>query len=121
MMFYKENEIYKVIRITSSQDNILGLVFDNITDANIITDTTNIEIIEWSFPNVKENGIKTPKKEILKQVITGLKSINNSLGTNYHVSKIYFCPFDIPKNRVYVGLTSLLIRHYHEGKEFKEE
>ncbi len=86
MRFSKTDNIHKIIRITGSQDNILGVAFDK--------------------KNKSDNF--------------SLESVNQSLGTNYKLSKIYFSPFDIQKNRIYSGLIATLIRHYHSGNEFKE-
>ena len=58
--------------------------------------------------------------EVLEQVLSGLESVNQSLGTNYKLSKIYFSPFDISTNQIYSGLIAALIRYYHSGNEFKE-
>ena len=110
MRFSKTNNIYKIIRITGSQDNILGISFGE----------DDIEVIEWNFNNIDKSRIRTSKEEVLKQVLSGLESVNQSLGTNYKLSKIYFSPFDISTNRIYSGLISALIRHYHSGNEFKE-
>ena len=98
MRFSKTNNIYKIIRITGSQDNI--------------------EVIEWNFNNIDKSRIRTSKEEVLEQILSGLESVNQSLGTNYKLSKIYFSPFDISTNRIYSG--AALIRHYHNGNEFKE-
>ena len=43
MRFSKTNNIYKIIRITGSQDNILGISFGE----------DNIEVIEWNFNNIE--------------------------------------------------------------------
>jgi hypothetical protein len=110
MRFSKTNNIYKIIRITGSQDNILGISFGE----------DDIEVIEWNFNNIDKSRIRTSKEEVLEQVLSGLESINQSLGTNYKLSKIYFSPFDISTNRIYSGLIAALIRHYHSGNEFKE-
>ena len=110
MRFSKTNNIYKIIRITGSQDNILGISFGE----------DDIEVIEWNFNNIDKSRIRTSKEEVLEQVLSGLESVNQSLGTNYKLSKIYFSPFDISKNRIYSGLIAALIRHYHSGNEFKE-
>ena len=64
--------------------------------------------------------LEPEKKEVLEQILSGLESVNESLGTNYKLSKIYFTPFDSPASRVYSGLIAVLIRHYHSGNEFKE-
>jgi hypothetical protein len=113
MRFSKTDNIYKIIRITGSQDNILGISFGE-------DDVEVIEVIEWNFNNSDRNRIRTSKEEVLEQVLFGLESVNKSLGTNYKLSKIYFSPFDISTNRIYSGLIAALIRHYHSGNEFKE-
>ena len=115
MRFSKSDNIYKIIRITGSQDNILGISFvekDSSADG--------IELIEWNFPNSDKSRIRTSKEEILKQVLSGLDSVNQSLGTNYKLSKIYFSPFDSSANQIYSGLIAALIRHYHNGHELEE-
>ena len=115
MRFSKTDNIYKIIRITGSQDNILGISFVETNSSE-----ANIEVIEWNFNHSDRSRIRTSKEEVLEQVVSGLESANQSLGTNYKLSKIYFSPFDISTNRIYSGLIAALIRHYHSGKEFKE-
>lgn len=115
MKFSKTGNIYKIVRITGSQDNILGISF---VEKNSIGD--NIEVIEWNFPKSDKSRIRTSKKDVLEQVLSGLESVNQSLGTNYKLSQIYFSPFDISSNRIYSGLIATLIRHYHNGDKFKE-
>jgi hypothetical protein len=110
MRFSKTDNIYKIIRITGSQDNILGISFGE----------DDVEVIEWNFNSSDRSRIRTSKEEVLEQVLFGLESVNKSLGTNYRLSKIYFSPFDISTNRIYPGLIAALIRHYHSGNEFKE-
>jgi hypothetical protein len=115
MGFFKKDNIYRITRITGSQDNILGVAFDDKNNSD-----NNIEVIEWDFPNIDKSRIRTSKEEVLEQVLSGLESVNQSLETNYKLSKIYFSPFDISTNRIYSGLIAALIRHYHSGNEFKE-
>ena len=115
MRFTKKDNIYRIIRITGSQDNILGVVFDDKNRSD-----NNIEVIEWDFPNIDKSRIRTSKEEVLEQVLSGLEWVNQSLGTNYKLSQIYFSPFDSGTNSVYNFLICTLIRHYHDGKEFKE-
>ena len=110
MRFSKTDNIYKIIRITGSQDNILGISFGE----------DDVEVIEWNFNNSDRSRIRTSKEEVLEQVLFGLESVNKSLGTNYKLSKIYFSPFDISTNRIYSGLIAALIRYCHSGNEFKE-
>ena len=115
MRFSKTGNIYKIIRITGSQDNILGISFVETNSSE-----ADIEVIEWNFSNSDRSRIRTSKEEVLEQVLSGLESVNKSLGTNSKLSKIYFSPFDISTNRIYSGLIAALIRHYHSGNEFKE-
>ena len=115
MGFFKKDNIYRITRITGSQDNILAVVFDNKNRSD-----NNIEVIEWDFSNIGKSRIRTSKEEVLEQVLSGLESFNQSLGTNYKLSQIYFSPFDSGTNSVYNLLICKLIRHYHSGNEFKE-
>jgi hypothetical protein len=109
MRFTKKGNIYRITRLTGSQDNILGVSFG---------EDNKMEILEW--PIEEGEKIRTSKKEVLEQIISGLESVNQSLGTNYKLSKIYFLPSDRASNSVYNLLICKLIRHYHSGNEFKE-
>lgn len=117
MKFFKNDNIYRVIRITGSQDNILGVAF-----AEKDRSDNHIEVIEWDFPKIEKSRsrIWTSKEKVLEQVRSGLESINEFLETNYELSKIYFSPFDSAVNSIYSGLIAVLIRHYQNGKEFKK-
>ena len=66
MQFSKTNNIYKVIRITGSQDNILGISFIEKS-----SNKNTIEVVEWDFPNIDRRKTKTSKEEVLNQVISG--------------------------------------------------
>jgi hypothetical protein len=100
---------------TGNQDNILGISFVETNNSE-----ADIEAIEWNFSNIDRRTSRTSKKEVVEQVLSGLESVNTSLGTNYRLSKIYFSPYDSPADGVYSGLISVLIKHYHSGNEFKE-
>lgn len=45
--FSKTNNIYKIIGITGSQDNILGISFHE----------NKIEVIKWDFPKIDKRKI----------------------------------------------------------------
>jgi hypothetical protein len=115
MGFFKKDNIYRITRITGFQNNILGVAFDDKNNSD-----NNIEVIEWDFPNIDKSRIRTSKEEVLEQVLSGLKLVNKCLGINYKLSQIYFSPFDSGTNSVYNLLICKLIRHYHNGNEFKE-
>jgi hypothetical protein len=108
MKFIKDNDVYKVARITGVQDNILGISF---AETN-----SNVQIIEWK--NKKKLVHKTSPEEVLKQVEDGLRDINRELGTNYSVSKIYFLPSDSPSNSVYKYLITEIVKRVDNKEEF---
>lgn len=111
MRFTKSNDVYKVIRITGAQDNILGVCFSE-------TEQNNIDLVKW---DVKRGAkIKASGNEVLKQVLSGLKLVNEDLRKNYHLSKIYFLPSDSASNSVYEFLIQALIKQFDSGSEFVE-
>ena len=113
--FSKKDNIYKIARMTGNRYNILGISF-----ANKASIENNIEIIEWNFPKIDNSKIRTSKKEILDQVLSALNSINQALGTNYTLSKIYYVPSEDGSSKIYQTLIRSLIKYYCENKEFKE-
>lgn len=115
MRFLKTGRIYKVRRITGSQENILGISFLKPNNSETI-----IEVVKWDFDKIDRREIPTSKEELLEQVLSGLKSINRVIGTTYKVSKTYFSPFENSANQVYSALTVFLIRDYHNQNEFEE-
>lgn len=115
MRFSKKDNIYKVMRNTGNQSNILGISF---ADKNSRENT--IQVMQWSFPKIDNSIIRTSKEEVLKQVLSGLNSINQDLGTDYQLSKIYYVPSEDGADRIYETFTRMLIRHYHDGNEFIE-
>jgi hypothetical protein len=112
--FFKDGNIYKVTRITGHDDNILGISFADKTSGE-----NPIEVVEWYFPHSDRSRIRTSKEEVLTQVLAGLKSINEDLGTDYQLSKIYYVPSEDGSNLMYQSLIRMLLKHYHSGNEFK--
>ena len=114
MRFTKSENIYKITRITGNQDYILGICFDT-KDSQEDT----IQIIDLHFPNLDNTKVRTSHTELLTQILDGLNCLNQSLETNYTLSKIYYVP-SLNESGIYRALIRTLIRHYHEGKEFEE-
>ena len=113
MGFTKKDNIYKITRMTGNHDRFLGISFaENIEQ--------NPEIIEVQIRNPKKNKNRPSKDEVLKQVLAGLKSVNQSLGTNYKLSQIYYVPSSDGPSSIYQSLIRTLIIHYHSGNDFKE-
>ena len=113
MGFTKKDNIYRITRMTGNHDSFLGISFaENIEQ--------NPEVIEFQVRNPKKNKNQPSKEEVLKQVLAGLESVNQSLRTNYKLSKIYYVPSSDGPSSIYQGLIHRLIIHYHSGNEFKE-
>ncbi len=125
MAFFKKGNIYQVTQTPSySRSNILGISFTKKANSE---DT--IEVIEWNFPKSNfrkllekrtakwnqsdSSKIKTSKEEVLKQVLSGLNWINEALGTDYPLSKIYYVPSENGSDCIYKTLIIKLIRHYY--------
>ena len=111
MRFTKKNNMYRIIRVTGSQDNILGVCFSE-------NNSSDIQVIQWNLED--DRKIQTSEDQVLEQVLLGLKEVNQSLGTSYRLSKIYFLPSESGAGQIYKALIVRLIRHYHSGNEFEE-
>ena len=98
MGFTKKDNIYKITRMTGNHDSFMGISFAENSEQN---------------PEVIEVQIRNPKKnEVLKQVLAGLKSVNQSLGTNYKLSQIYYVPSSDGPSSIYQSLIRTLIINY---------
>lgn len=106
MQFVKDGEIYKVARITGVQDNLLGIT---LADA-----PTKIDLV--ALPASDARKAKTNPDEVLRQVAEGLSEVNLELGSNYHVSKIFYLPHESAANSVYKLLIVELIRRIDAGE-----
>ncbi len=110
MQFVKDGDVYKIARMTGSQDNILGVSFSE--------KEATVEVVEWGVkPGAK---VKSTSKQVLEQVVSGLKLANNDLDKSYHLSKIYFLPSDSASNSIYEFLIRELIKQFDSGNRFVE-
>jgi len=91
MRYSKQGNMYRVSRITGSQDNILGIVFSDNNAAEKDASKNygeKIELVEW---DTKEGAaIKCSGEQVLEQVLSGLNKANEDLGKNYRISKIQY-------------------------------
>ena len=88
--------------MTGNHDSFLGISFAEKIEQNP-------EIIEVQIRNPKNNKNQPSKDEVLKQVLAGLKSANQSLGTNYKLSQIYYVPSSDGPSSIYQSLIRTLI------------
>lgn len=88
-------------------------------------DENSIDIIEWPDNPITLNINKIPhsKDEVLKETLSGLKEVNEYLGTNYRLSKIYYVPWSDGPTAWYQYLIKEIIKYYHieRGNELEEE
>lgn len=108
MIFVREGDIYKVARLTSAQDNLLGIGF--------AATNVPVQVVEWEYDH--ESPRLTSSAEVLQQVMKGLNEINGQLGQNYRLSKIYFLPTESAANLVYKFLTMELIKRVDRKEPF---
>ena len=113
MGFTKKDNIYKITSMTGNHDFFLGISFAENSEQNPA-------VIEVQIRNPKKKKNQPSKNEVLKQVLAGLESVNQSLGTNYKLSQIYYVPSSDGPSSMYQSLIRRLIIHYHSGNEFKE-
>jgi hypothetical protein len=112
MGFTRKDNIYQISIMTGNQDSYLGISFAEKIEQNP-------EVIERQIPNPKKNKNQPSKDEVLKEVLAGLKSVNQTLGTNYKLSNIYYVRSSDGPSSIYQSLIRRLIIHYHRGNEFK--
>ena len=92
--------------MTGNHDNFLGIYFaENIEQ--------NPDILEIKIRNPKKNKNQLSKDKVLKQILAGLKSVNQSLVTNYKLSQIYYVPSSDEQSSIYQSLIRILIIHYY--------
>ncbi len=96
MLVSKIDNIYKVIRITSSQNGILGVWFGEKDQSE-----NHIEIIPKIWLKLSldhQRKILSSEEKVLEEVLSDLTYLNEYLKTNYDLSKIYFSPFESHNN-----------------------
>lgn len=100
-----DGEFYKIIRITGSQDNFLGLCLSDVEH--------DIEVL--ALPIKNGDSMKINAGSILAQVKNGIISASKELGKMYFVSKIQFIPSDSPSDTIYEYLTIELLKKIDQG------
>ena len=108
MQFIKDKEFYKVARITGPNHNFLAIrLSENECSPKIV-----------SLPIKDKEIAKVDGKEVLKQVQSGLLTVNQELKQKYFVSEIQFVPSDTESTCIYEFLIQELIKRIHSGEEF---
>jgi len=110
MQFIKDNDFYKVARITGPTHNFLAV---RLSETKCSTEITALPIKEGELERIDA-------KKVLYQVLNGLDAINLELGKKYFISEIQFVPSDSESSSVYELLISELIKRIDLDGEFLE-
>jgi len=109
MRFSKDGELYRVVRITGAQDNIIGVV---LSDEACITEA-------FAYPSssgsARDSVVRTTVSEILGQVKGGLDLANAELKNEYFIGKVFYIPHERPSRSVYKMMIHELIRRIDRG------
>ncbi|MBN0989898.1 hypothetical protein [Amphritea pacifica] len=108
MQFIKDNDLYKVARITGPTHNFLAI---RLSKKKCVPQVIPLPI--------KQGGVeRLDKEKVLAQVLNGLDVVNQELGKEYFVSEIQFVPSDTESSSVYIFLVNELIKRIDSNGEF---
>jgi hypothetical protein len=114
--FFEKDDIYIITQIIENRNNnILGISF-----ADEKSERNTIEVHERNLRQYHNSPIQTSREEILDQVLWGIEIVNQFLGTDYNISKIYYILGQDDSEKIYKNLIIMLVLHYHGGNKFKE-
>jgi len=110
MQYIFDKGVYKIVRITGPQHNLLGI---RLTDSECVKNVVSLPIKDNDQP-------KVDKLNVLSQVESGLNKINKELNKNYHISEIQFISSDTMSSSVYSLLIQELIKRIDSQGKFIE-
>lgn len=108
MQFIKDNDFYKVARITGPTHNFLAI---RMSERKCVTQVTPLPIKQGEVERL--DG-----KKVLAQVLNGLDEVNHELGKEYYVSEVQFVPSDTEPSSVYGFMVCELIKQIDSNGEF---
>ena len=108
MQFIKDNDLYKVARITGPSHNFLAI---RLSKTKCVT-----KVIELA---IKPGEVKKlDNQKVLAEVLHGLDEINQQLGKEYYISEVQFIPSDTESSSTYSLLVAQLIQRIDSNDEF---
>lgn len=110
MQFIKERDYYKVVRITGPSHNLLSIRLSSEECDPVITP---LPVFDGAPTEIAED-------DVYRQVVDGLNSINELLGSRYFISEIQFVPSDTKSGSVYYDLIRALLCRIYECGDFVE-
>lgn len=108
MQFVKDNDLYKVARLTGPTHNLLAV---RLSVAKCRTEVTALPVRPGDLKRL--DGQK-----ILSQVLAGLDSVNTELGKEYFLSEVQYVPSDTESPFVYKFLIRALVTRIDAGGKF---
>lgn len=110
MQFIKDDDFFKVARITGPTHNLLSI--------RLSRGFCSPKITPLSIKAGENKQLESQK--VLAQVLSGLDVINKELRKEYFVSEVQFIPSDSKPVSVYNFLTQELIKRIDSNGEFVE-
>jgi hypothetical protein len=101
MQFVKDNEWYKVIRVTGPSHNLLGIVF---AEGGFQADL-RVE----ALPTNAGIPAQLSEQDVRRYVEAGVADANQEFQAHYSISKIQFIPTDTPPASVYRMLARRIV------------
>lgn len=108
MQFIKDNEVYKVARVTGPTHNFLAI---RLSEEKCPTKVTALSIKQGDAERLDGQAV-------LSQVLNGLDAVNLELGKEYFVSEVQFVPSDSESSSVYNFLIKELIKRIDSKGNF---
>jgi hypothetical protein len=132
--FFQKDEIYIVIRMTETRNNILGISFANEKSGKKSKrkgERATMDLIPWTFPKYQNRIIPSAELELkatglLNQAIRAFTWFqgripledNSFLRGDYQVAAIYYVPAEDGSNQAYEKLIFRLLAHHSNEREF---
>jgi hypothetical protein len=111
MRLQKYNDRYRAWSITGPTHNLLGLVFSDRADDQIIVEELRPHTV---------GAHRLTADAVRESVLRGVGNANLRLGTDYRVSKIQFVPNDTPLLEIYARLAEGIVEQLARNGEWKE-
>ena len=107
MRYSLKADVYRVVRVTGPQHNLLGLSFSKSAPERVALE-------RLSGPS---NGA-IDEEELVRAVLSGVAKANAAVGANYYVSRVQYVPTDTPAAGIYSDLAQLIVERIASGRQF---
>lgn len=108
MQFIKDNDLFKVARITGPKHNFLAI---RLSDEDCPIEVKDLPIKMGEKCRINSDDVK-------EEISLGLAEVNKELGARYYVSEVQYIPSDSPPVSIYRMLIAELIKRIHHDGDF---